>query len=68
MLPLPCRSIRRGRVHNEAAIWHVGEDGAIRENRVTNPGEVRVRMEAQWQASRRVDGEAVVVEHEREGG
>ncbi len=68
MLPLPCRPIRRRPINHQAAIWHVGEDGAIRENRVTNPGEVRVRMEAQWQASRRVDGEAVVVEHEREGG
>ena len=67
VLSLPYRSIRRRPINHQAAIWHVGEDRAIRENRITNPGEVRVRMEAQWQASRRVDGEAVMVEHKVRG-
>lgn len=62
-MSLPCRSIWRRRFDDEATTGKVREDRAIREDRVTNPGEVRVRLEAQWQASRRVDGVVVVVVH-----
>ena len=67
VLSLPCRPIRRGCVHNQAAIWRVGEDGAIWEDRVMNPGEVRIRLETQRQTSRRINGGAVVLEHKVRG-
>jgi hypothetical protein len=67
VLPLPRRQIRRRPLHHQTPIWHIREDGAIREDRVTNPGEVRVRLETQRQAGRRVNRETVEVGHEREG-
>ena len=67
VLSLPCRPIRRRRVHHQTPIWHVREDGAIREDRVTNPGEVRVRLETRRQAGRRVNGETVEVGHDERG-
>ena len=67
MLPLPRRQIRRRPLHHQTPIWHIREDGAIREDRVTNPGEVRVRLETRRQAGRRVNGETVEVGHDEAG-
>ena len=67
MLPLPRRPIRRRPIYHQASIWHLREDGAIRKYRVTNPGEVRVRLETRRQAGRRVNRETVEVGHDEEG-
>jgi len=67
VLSLPRRPIGRICLHHQTPIWHVREDGAIREDRVTNPGEVRVRLETRRQAGRRVNRETVEVGHD-EGG
>ena len=67
VLSLPCRPIRRGCVHNQEAAWEVREDGAIREDRVMDPGRIRVRLQTRRQTSRRINGGAVVVEHKVRG-
>ena len=67
MLSLPCRPIRKGCVHNQATAWEIREDGAIREDRVMDPGCIRVRLQTRRQTSRRINGGAVVVEHKVRG-
>ncbi|MCX8512137.1 MAG: hypothetical protein ORN83_10265, partial [Chthoniobacteraceae bacterium] len=65
--PLPRRPIGIRSVHHQTPIWHLREDGAIRKYRVTNPGEVRVRLETRRQAGRRGNRETVEVGHDEKG-
>ena len=57
------RPITSRAFNDETTAGHIREDGAIREHRVMDPERIRVRLQTRWQASWRLDGETVVMEH-----